>query len=255
MPSGVRWPTQNVRLKKGEKFAPGKAFPMEPGGRLPDLGVYWGPSMCGPCLASSRPALRPTLFLPEVLEVRLKVLKLSAQGLPQSWISLEHAVLHYAADEVRWEAGAEVALFRGGHNARTGAQSQIRVNSIIGTRGVPSINPFELRPGLTNSKLFARDRNTCAYCGGHFHETELTREHIIPFAQNGVDNWMNVVTACRSCNHRKSSRTPEQARMPLLYAPYVPSLWEDFILRNRRILADQMEFLMAHVPRHSRLLI
>jgi hypothetical protein len=26
-------------------------------------------------------------------------------------------------------------------------------------------------------------------------------------------------------------------------------------LRNRRILADQMEFLMAHVPRHSRLLI
>ena len=24
--------------------------------------------------------------------------------------------------------------------------------------------------------------------------------------------------------------------MPLLYAPYVPSLWEDFILRNRRIL-------------------
>ncbi len=204
---------------------------------------------------SCQPAVRPTLFLPKNLEVRLKVLKLSAQGLPQSWISLEQAVLHYAADEVRWEAGAEVALFRGGHNARTGAQSQIRINSIIGTRGVPNINPFELRPGLTNSKLFARDRNTCAYCGGHFHESDLTREHIIPFAQNGVDSWMNVVTACRSCNHRKSSRTPEQARMPLLYAPYVPSLWEDFILRNRRILADQMEFLMAHVPRHSRLLV
>jgi hypothetical protein len=60
---------------------------------------------------------------------------------------------------------------------------------------------------------------------------------------------MNVVTACRSCNHRKGNRTPEQAHMPLLYAPYVPSLWEDFILRNRRILADQMEFLMAHLPR------
>ena len=59
---------------------------------------------------------------------------------------------------------------------------------------------------------------------------------------------MNVVTACRACNHRKSSRTPEQAGMALLYTPYVPSLWEDFILRNRRILADQMEFLMAHLP-------
>jgi len=183
----------------------------------------------------------------------VKVLKLSAQGLPQSWISLEQAVTHYAADEVRWEVGAQVALFRGGHNAVTGQQSQIAVNSIIGTKGVPKINPFNQRPGLTNSKLFARDRNICAYCGGHFADEDLTREHIRPFAQKGLDNWMNVVTACRPCNHRKSSRTPEQAGMPLLYAPYVPSLWEDFILRNRRILADQMEFLMAHLPHNSRL--
>jgi hypothetical protein len=183
----------------------------------------------------------------------VKVLKLSAQGLPQSWISLEQAVTHYAADEVRWEVGAQVALFRGGHNAITGQQSQIAVNSIIGTKGVPKINPFTQRPGLTNSKLFARDRNICAYCGGHFHDEDLTREHIRPFAQNGLDNWMNVVTACRHCNHRKSNRTPEQAHMPLLYTPYVPSLWEDFILRNRRILADQMEFLMAHIPKTSRL--
>ena len=183
----------------------------------------------------------------------MKVLKLSAQGLPQSWISLEQAVIHYAAQEVRWEAGGQVAVFHGGHNAITGLQSIIEVNSIIGTKGVPNINPFDLRPGLTNAKLFARDRNICAYCGNHFHESELTREHIVPFGQNGQDHWMNVVTACRTCNARKANRTPEQARMPLLYAPYVPSLWEDFILRNRRILADQMEFLMAHLPRHSRL--
>lgn len=127
----------------------------------------------------------------------MKVLKLSAQGLPQSWISLEEAVLHYAADEVRWEAGGEIAVFHGGHNAITGEQSVITVNSIIGTKGVPSINPFDLRPSLTNSKLFTRDRNVCAYCGVDHHETELTREHIIPFAQNGQDHWMNVVTACR----------------------------------------------------------
>ncbi len=183
----------------------------------------------------------------------MKVLKLSAQGLPQSWISLEQAVLHYAADEVRWEVGAQVAVFRGGHNAMTGEQSMIAVSSIIGTKGVPNINPFDLRPGLTNSKLFARDRNVCAYCGEEFEEGLLTREHIIPFAQNGKDHWMNVVTACRVCNHRKSHRTPEQARMPLLYTPYIPSLWEDFILCNRRILVDQMEFLMVHLPKSSRL--
>ena len=183
----------------------------------------------------------------------MKVLKLSAQGLPQSWISLEQAVIHYAAHEVRWEMGNEVAVFRGGHNAVTGEQSVITVNSIIGTKGVPGINPFNLKPGLTNLKLFARDRCLCAYCGEQPDESDLTREHITPLGQNGRDHWMNVVTACRACNHRKSNRTPEQAGMPLLYAPYVPSLWEDFILRNRRILADQMEFLMAHVPKSSRL--
>jgi hypothetical protein len=71
----------------------------------------------------------------------VKVLKLSAQGLPQSWISLEQAVIHYAAEEVRWEAGGSIAVFHGGHNAVTGQQSVIEVNSIIGTRGVPASTP------------------------------------------------------------------------------------------------------------------
>jgi hypothetical protein len=182
----------------------------------------------------------------------VKVLKLSAQGLPQSWITLEQAALHYAADDVRWESGGEVACFRGGHNAVTGCQSVIHINSIIGTRGAPAINPHSLQPGLTNGKLFARDRCICANCGRVFHENDLTREHIVPISAGGGHQWMNLVTACRSCNHRKGARTPEQARMPLLYTPYIPSLWEDFILRNRRILADQMEFLLLHVPRSSR---
>jgi hypothetical protein len=183
----------------------------------------------------------------------MKILKLNSQGLPQSWIPLEAAVLHYAAGDVRWEAGCEVAVFHGGTNAITGLQSIVRVNSIIGTKGVPKINPFGLTPGLTNSKLFARDRNVCAYCGEEFGLEDLTREHIVPFAQGGLDHWMNVVTACCGCNHHKGNRTPEQAHMGLLYLPYIPSLWEDFILRNRRILADQMEFLVAHLPKASRL--
>jgi hypothetical protein len=41
--------------------------------------------------------------------------------------------------------------------------------------------------------------------------------------------------------------------MSLMYLPYVPSLHEDMILRGRRILADQMEFLQVHLPKTSRL--
>ena len=48
----------------------------------------------------------------------MKVLKLSAQGLPQSWISLEQAVIHYASGEVRWESGGEGAVVPGGDDAR-----------------------------------------------------------------------------------------------------------------------------------------
>ena len=184
----------------------------------------------------------------------MKVLRLSGHGLPQSWITAEQAVLHYAAGEVRWEMGERIALFRGGMNAQTGRQSEIAVSSIIGTQGVPRVNPFDHRCALSNDKLFHRDRYTCAYCGAAGADLALTREHIKPQGQGGLDIWTNVVTACKGCNHRKGNRTPEQARMPLLYVPYRPTLWEDFILRNRRILADQMAFLAAHLPQGSRLL-
>lgn len=97
------------------------------------------------------------------------------------------------------------------------------------------------------------NRGFCAYCGGRFRFDELTREHIVPVSRGGRDSWMNCITACRACNGHKGSRLPEEARMSLLYLPYVPSLHEDMILRGRRIVADQMDFLLASVPRSSRL--
>jgi hypothetical protein len=181
------------------------------------------------------------------------ILKLAGNGIPQAWLTLEEAVLHYAAGEVAWELGQELATLHGGHNAVTGLRSQITVNSIIGVSGFGKVNPFDVVPLLTNEKLFRRDRNVCAYCGEHFHASELEREHIVPLSRAGRDTWMNVVASCRPCNQRKGSRLPHEIGMPLAYAPYTPSLWEDMILRNRRILADQMEFLSANLPRGSRL--
>ena len=40
--------------------------------------------------------------------------------------------------------------------------------------------------------------------------------------------------------------------MTLLYTPYVPNKAEYLILSNRHILADQMDFLVQHVPKQSR---
>ena len=64
---------------------------------------------------------------------------------------------------------------------------------------------------------------------------------------------MNLVSACAACNGRKADRTPAQAGMPLVYLPYVPSRFEDFLLDGRNVRADVHEWLAARLPKGSRL--
>jgi len=183
----------------------------------------------------------------------MDVLQLDVSGRPQAWITAREAAVLYASDGVAWTLGDTFQVLRGGIQRCSGKQSRIEVHPIIAVRGSVPSRAWRQAPALSNPKLFARDRDVCAYCGGHFHFDELTREHIVPVSRGGLDSWMNCITACRSCNGRKGSRLPEEARMALLFLPYVPSLHEDMILRGRRIVADQMEFLLACVPRSSRL--
>jgi 5-methylcytosine-specific restriction endonuclease McrA len=183
----------------------------------------------------------------------VEVLQLDISGRPQAWISSKEAAVIYASDGIAWTLGDAFHVLRGGTQRTTGVQSRIEVHPIIAVRGSVPSRAWRQTPALTNPKLFTRDRCVCAYCGGSYHDDDLTREHIVPTSRGGNDSWMNCITACRGCNGKKGNRMPEEARMSLMYLPYVPSLHEDMILRGRRILADQMEFLLASVPRHSRL--
>lgn len=186
-----------------------------------------------------------------------QILQLDISGTPQDWISHEDAASLIFTGDVSWSLGPTVATLRGGVSRMTGIQSSIDVPAIIATRGQSKINLADMTPPLSrwNDKLFARDRKLCAYCGHVFPRSGLTREHIHPRSRGGPDEWMNVVTACLSCNGRKAARTPEEANMPLLYLPYTPNWFEDLLLQagGRRILSDQMDFLMAKVPSTSRL--
>lgn len=183
----------------------------------------------------------------------LDVLQLDVSARPQAWISAREAAVIYACDGVAWTLGPARVVLRGGIQRVSGRQSRIEVHSIIAVRGAIPSRAWRVTPALSNPKLFARDRHVCAYCGHRLHPEQLTREHILPVSRGGKDTWMNCITSCRACNGRKGNRLPEEAHMSLLYLPYVPSLHEDMILRGRRILADQMEFLLASVPRTSRL--
>ncbi|RVT86491.1 HNH endonuclease [Inhella crocodyli] len=183
----------------------------------------------------------------------MDVLQLDISGRPQAWISAKEAAVMVACDAIAWTLGEPCAVLRGGIQRVTGRQSVIEVHPIVAARGAIPTRAWRQAPALTNPKLFARDRHVCAYCAKAFGEDDLTREHIVPTSRGGADSWMNCITACRSCNAHKGNRLCHEMGMDLAYLPYVPSLHEDMILRGRRILADQMEFLLASVPRNSRL--
>ena len=182
----------------------------------------------------------------------MDVLQLDVSGRPQAWISSREAAVLYASDAVAWTLGHAFHVMRGGWQRSTGLQSRIELHPIVAVRGAIPSRAWRQVPALSNGKLFARDRGLCAYCGGRFHADDLTREHIVPVSRGGSDSWMNCITACRTCNGRKGNRLPEEAYMPLLYVPYAVCRNEGFILSNRRILADQMTFLQASLPKYSR---
>jgi hypothetical protein len=168
-------------------------------------------------------------------------------------MTAKEAAILYACDAVAWTLGEAFHVMRGGMQRSTGLQSRIELHPIVAVRGCVPSRAWRSSPAITNPKLFARDRHICAYCGQCHPFEELTREHIVPVSRGGQDSWMNCITACRGCNGHKGNRMPKEAHMSLMYLPYVPSLHEDMILRGRRIVVDQMEFLLASVPRSSRL--
>ena len=180
------------------------------------------------------------------------ILSLDVAGNPSKWIPIEKAAYYKAKGRVSWEIGDSSKVLRGGTSATTGLQSKLDIKPIIAISG----SKFHVKdfsdPQFNRIQLIRRDKCICAYCGQQFKENELTLEHILPESRGGPTSWMNLVAACGPCNFRKNCRTPEEAKMPLLYLPYVPNRWEAFILGNRNILSDQMEFLLKGVSSQSR---
>ena len=172
------------------------------------------------------------------------ILRLDIAGSPVTWIPWQDAVCLYSRNMVAWTAGDSVFTIMGGTSRATGLRSSVNINSIIAIKRSAIHKRIKRNiPPLTNRELFLRDAHLCMYCGGQFKESSLTRDHVIPMSRGGGDRWSNVVTSCRHCNTLKGNRTPEEVNMQLLAVPYVPNWAEYLALSNRKILADQMEFL------------
>ena len=182
-----------------------------------------------------------------------QILRTDVSGMPLEWVDYRCAVRLYHTEEVAYECGRPLFRLRGGYNAVTGLRTVLQVSSIIATQGQGGGYPARERytPPLNNHTLFRRDANLCLYCGERFLVVDLSRDHVTPLSRGGRDAWKNVVTACRRCNNHKAGRTPEEAGMQLLAVPFQPTYAEYIDLKGRRVLADQMEYLLAHFPRTS----
>jgi hypothetical protein len=75
---------------------------------------------------------------------------------------------------------------------------------------------------FSRSGVLRRDNYTCAYCGKKSGDN-MTWDHILPRSRGGDDSWMNAVCACVKCNNKKGARLPEEAGMPLLFEPRIPT--------------------------------
>jgi 5-methylcytosine-specific restriction endonuclease McrA len=191
---------------------------------------------------------------PQLHTLSQEVLRTDVAGMPLEWIDYRVAATLYHSGQVAYACGSPLYRIHGGYSAKSGARSIIEVNSIIATEGDTRTlerNRERYTPPLNNRTLFRRDANLCMYCGQHFRTNELTRDHITPISRGGRDAWTNVVTACRRCNNHKGGRTPEEARVQLVAVPFTPTYAEYIYLKGRRVLADQMEYLLTHFPRTS----
>ncbi len=194
------------------------------------------------------------MLLGSASNISQQVLRTDVAGMPLEWIDYKEAARLYYSEQVAYACGTLLYTVYGGFSALDGHRSSIDVSSIIATRGTSQGLAFmrdQYVPPLNNRTLFKRDADFCLYCAMRFPTRELTRDHITPLSQGGQDVWNNVATACRRCNNHKGGMTPEQANMQLIAVPFTPTYAEYIYLKGRRVLIDQMQYLLAHIPRSS----
>lgn len=192
------------------------------------------------------------------MSARNDVLALDKAYQLHRWLSFDDAIMLEAKNNVIDHLGDEIKVYHGGTN-KQGTQSALATSTIIVIDGMPNGKRSYKHPVLTNGALFQRDRYVCAYCGGLFKDLLLTRDHIKPVSKGGEDKWMNVVTACKSCNNLKGDLLPGEKlgsnqygpqgtrTMDPLYVPYIPCKAEALLMKNKTVKFDQMAFLLERI--------
>lgn len=126
-----------------------------------------------------------------------------------------------------FEAWRELSEFLSAEEVELEQEDWIRsVNFSIQVPRVIRLNFYDKVPRLTlrfnRRNLFARDQNSCQYCGQQHPLSQLSFDHVVPRSRGGKTTWENVVCCCLKCNGRKANRTPEEAGLRLVRQPRRP---------------------------------
>ncbi len=103
-----------------------------------------------------------------------------------------------------------------------GIQFTIKMPSVLRLLKYVNIRRHHRHVKFCRANIYARDHNTCQYCGRKCTTEDLTFDHVVPAVKGGSRTWDNIVSCCFGCNHRKGGRTPEEAGMRLIRKPREP---------------------------------
>lgn len=138
-----------------------------------------------------------------------RVLLLNQTYEPLGTVSVARAVIMTFKDTVTVEEFDSERVLRS-------ARAEFRVPSVIRRRTYINVRRRQEASGMKRMRIYMRDKFRCQYCGEKKAASDLTLDHILPRSRGGDNSPVNIVTACVACNNRKGSRTPAEARMPLL---------------------------------------
>lgn len=167
-----------------------------------------------------------------------KVLVLNRSYLPVHITSVRRAfsllyqgIAHAVNEEYRtfdFDSWAELSVSV--HDESIGLWDRaIRVPRVILLLAYDRVPRRQVR--FSRHNIYARDRDTCQYCGRKFPREGLNLDHVVPRSQGGTSRWDNIVCSCHACNHKKGGRTPDQAGMRLIRLPVRPE-WTPFVLHT-----------------------
>ncbi len=129
-----------------------------------------------------------------------------------------------------FESWSELSAAR--HDAIGTVGRRIRVPRVIVLMAYERMPKTRVR--FSRFNIYARDDNTCQYCGTRLPRAELNLDHVVPRSRGGATSWANVVCSCVPCNLMKGGRTPDEAGMRLLRAPARPRWTPMFRSATRR---------------------